>query len=152
STATKAARFEELVTGAIESDARGRPSRMSALVDQNEKLTDQAVDAIAMLPASSAAARPLVMKAPTSSASSQTHQPSGWIPAAILTACIPPNPMLRALRLRADANLYKIRTCRNIAGLNRELEAYAAPTDTSTGMPSIGAGGALVVPGLNAPR
>src|SRR5262249_2109507 len=47
STATKAARFEELVTGAIESDARGRPSRMSALVDQNEKLTDQAVDAIA---------------------------------------------------------------------------------------------------------
>src|SRR5439155_8124330 len=33
-----------------------------------------------------------------------------------------------------------------------ELEAYAAPTDTVTGMPSIGAGGQLVVPGLAATR
>ena len=54
------------------------------------------------------------------------------------------------MRLRAELNLHKIRTCRNVAGLRRELEAYAAPTDTSTGMPVIGAGGQLVLPGLGA--
>ena len=81
-----------------------------------------------------------------------SHDVLVHVPAALITACIPPNPILKALRLRADANLYKIRTCRSIAGLKRELDAYAAPTDTSTGMPSIGAGGQLVVPGLTTPR
>jgi hypothetical protein len=62
--------------------------------------------------------------------------------------CIPPNPILRALRLHAELNLYKIRTCRNIAGIKRELDPYAAPTDTFSGLPVIGAGGQLVLPGL----
>ena len=62
--------------------------------------------------------------------------------------CIPPNPVLKALRLRAELNLYKIRTCRNIAGMERTLETYAAPTDTVSGLPVIGAGGQLVLPGL----
>lgn len=62
--------------------------------------------------------------------------------------CIPPNPVLRSLNLRANLNLYKIRTCRNIAGMKRQLEIFAAPTDTHTGMPVIGAGGQLVLPGL----
>lgn len=61
--------------------------------------------------------------------------------------CIPPNPVLDALRLRAELNLYKIRTCRNIAGMERQLDPYAAPTDTVSGMPQIGAGGQLVLPG-----
>ncbi|MCK4790247.1 MAG: peptidoglycan-binding protein [Desulfobacteraceae bacterium] len=61
--------------------------------------------------------------------------------------CIPPNPVLDALRLRAELNLYKIRTCRNIAGMERQLDPYAAPTDTFSGMPQIGAGGQLVLPG-----
>ena len=74
------------------------------------------------------------------------------VPAMMITVCVPPNPVLRALRLRAEMNLYKIRSCRNIAGVQRELEAYAAPTDTVTGMPSIGAGGQLVVPGLATTR
>jgi hypothetical protein len=65
----------------------------------------------------------------------------------ILSFCIPPNPILYALRLRAELNLFKLRTCRNIAGLRRELNAYAAPTDTKTGVPSIGSGGQLVLPG-----
>jgi len=65
-----------------------------------------------------------------------------------IQACVPPNPVLRALRLRADLNLYKIRTCRSITGERRQVEPYAAATDTSTGMPSIGAGGQLVVPGI----
>jgi len=79
-------------------------------------------------------------------------KPPTHIPALILDACIPPNPVLRALRLHADLNLHKIRTCRNIAGIQRELEDYAAPTDTSTGMPSIGAGGQLVLPGVGSRR
>jgi receptor-binding and translocation channel-forming TcA subunit of Tc toxin/ABC toxin-like protein len=70
------------------------------------------------------------------------------IPALVLNACIPPNPVLRALRMHAEVNVHKIRSCRNIAGVKRELETYSAPTDTSTGMPAIGAGGQLVLPGV----
>ena len=65
-----------------------------------------------------------------------------------LQFCIPPNPILKALRLHAELNLYKLRTCRNIAGLKRQLDPYAAPTDTTTGLPAIGAGGQLVLPGI----
>ena len=72
-----------------------------------------------------------------------------WVPAPSFAFCIPPNPLLRALRMRAELNLYKIRTCRNIAGVVRELEPYAAPTDTVSGMPTIGVGGQLAVPGAN---
>lgn len=65
-----------------------------------------------------------------------------------LQFCIPPNPMLKTLRLRAELNLYKLRTCRNITGLKRQLEPYAAPTDTATGLPTLGAGGQLILPGV----
>jgi hypothetical protein len=74
------------------------------------------------------------------------QQAAKKVPALVLESCIPPNPVLRALRMRAKLNLLKIHTCRTIAGVKRELEAYAAPTDTSTGMPTIGAGGQLVLP------
>lgn len=70
------------------------------------------------------------------------------IPQLIISFCIPPNPLLKTLRLRAELNLYKLRTCRNIAGLKRQLEPYAAPTDTTTGLPTIGAGGQLLLPGV----
>lgn len=62
--------------------------------------------------------------------------------------CVPPNPVIQALRLHAELNLYKIRTCRNIAGMERQLEPYASPTDTVTGLPMIGVGGNLVLPGI----
>src|SRR5262249_9792851 len=61
--------------------------------------------------------------------------------------CIPPNPIVAALKLHAELNLYKMRNCRNIAGLERQVEPYAAPTDTTTGLPTLGAGGQLVIPG-----
>jgi len=70
------------------------------------------------------------------------------IPQLITSFCIPPNPLLKSLRLRAELNLYKLRTCRNIAGLKRQLEPYAASTDTTTGLPTIGAGGQLLLPGV----
>lgn len=65
--------------------------------------------------------------------------------------CVPTNPILEALRLHAEWNLYKIRNCRNIAGLERELEPYAAPTDVISGMPAIGAAGRITVPAPIAP-
>jgi hypothetical protein len=61
--------------------------------------------------------------------------------------CVPKNPLLRMLRLRANLNLYKIDNCRNITGFPRQLDPYAAPTDTESGLPSIGPGGALQLPG-----
>lgn len=69
-----------------------------------------------------------------------------------LAFCIPPNPILSALRLRAELNLYKIRTCRNIAGMKRDLDPYVAPTDTVSGLPTIGANGQLVLPGVSTLR
>ncbi|PLS80228.1 MAG: hypothetical protein CYG59_09110 [Chloroflexi bacterium] len=70
-----------------------------------------------------------------------------FVPGRIFGFCVPPNPVIRTLRLRAELNLYKLRTCRNIAGMQRQVEAYAAPTDTTSGLPTIGAGGQLVLPG-----
>jgi hypothetical protein len=70
-----------------------------------------------------------------------------YVPVPSFNFCIPTNPIIEALQLRAELNLYKIRTCRNIAGVERELDLYAAPTDTVSGMPVIGAGGQLSLPG-----
>jgi hypothetical protein len=69
------------------------------------------------------------------------------VPAPAFNFCIPPNPILRALHLHAELNLYKLRNCRNIAGMERELDPYAAATDTVSGLPMIGVGGQLVLPG-----
>lgn len=71
-----------------------------------------------------------------------------YVPAlAFSLGCIPPNAILNTLRLRAELNLYKLRTCRNIAGLKRQLEPYTAAPDATTGLPAIGAAGRLVLPG-----
>jgi hypothetical protein len=66
-----------------------------------------------------------------------------------LAFCIPPNPLLAALRLHAELNLFKLRTCRNIAGMKRELDPYVAAIDTVTGLPTISSSGQLVLPGSN---
>lgn len=60
--------------------------------------------------------------------------------------CVPENPMLWILNQHAENNLYKIRTCRNIAGIKRDIEPYAAPIDILSAMPSIGPGGQLSTP------
>lgn len=59
--------------------------------------------------------------------------------------CVPPNAALRTLRLRADLNLYKLRTGRDITGIQRPVEYFAAPTDAQTGLPSLSANGGLAV-------
>src|SRR5262249_14627769 len=68
------------------------------------------------------------------------------------TFCVPPNPTAKTLRLRAEANLLKIRTCRNFAGLQRDLDPYTAPTDATGGLPTIGPGGQLVLPRVTKAR
>ena len=66
--------------------------------------------------------------------------------------CISPNPVLAALRLKAELCLHKLRTCRNIAGMKREVEPYAAETDQVSGLPQIGANGQLQLPGATTIR
>ncbi len=73
-----------------------------------------------------------------------------YVPNPSFAFCIPTNPVVKSKRLHAELNLYKLRTCRNIAGVERQLEPYAAPTDTVSGLPQIGAGGQLVLPALGA--
>ena len=50
--------------------------------------------------------------------------------------CIPQNPVIQALRRRAEANLFKLRTCRNIAGFVRPVDPYGAPIGVGAGMVS----------------
>lgn len=50
--------------------------------------------------------------------------------------CIPQNPVVTALRRRAENSLTKLRTCRNIAGMVRELDPYGAPIGLGSGMVS----------------
>ena len=152
--AKKADKFRALVAKERAADDAIRPGTVRELLEIEDKAREDAVDAVLMQPTVAAGMRSLngsTMTIDDGTATFAAHEVVR-VPAALLTACIPPNPMLRALRLRAEANLYKIRTCRSIAGLKRELDAYAAPTDTTTGMPSIGAGGQLVVPGIVTPR
>ena len=70
-----------------------------------------------------------------------------FIPGVYSRFCVPPNPVLEALRLHAELNLYKLRTCRNIAGDERQLDPYTAPIDVESGLPTIGAGGQVILPG-----
>ncbi|NDY70684.1 hypothetical protein DO021_03335 [Desulfobacter hydrogenophilus] len=50
--------------------------------------------------------------------------------------CIPQNPVISALRRRAENNLTKLRTCRNIAGFLRQIDPYGAPITIGSGMVS----------------
>lgn len=61
--------------------------------------------------------------------------------------CMPQNPIFKALLLKGKLELFKIFNCRNIAGMVRELDVFAAATDSTTGVPVIGASGNLVIPG-----
>lgn len=57
--------------------------------------------------------------------------------------CVPTNPWPKQLRQHVEGNLEKIRSCRNIAGLRRELEPYAASTGVEGAVPTPGAGGGI---------
>lgn len=61
--------------------------------------------------------------------------------------CVTPNPIVNAILMTAYMNLHKIHNCMNIAGMVRELNPFSAPTDATTGIPTIGVGGTLQMPG-----
>lgn len=70
-----------------------------------------------------------------------------FVPTGPVSFCIPPNPVIAGLRLRAQLNLYKLRSGRNITGVQRQLDFYAAPTDAQSDLPSISANGGLSLAG-----
>ncbi len=74
--------------------------------------------------------------------------PESYMPLIDYRFCMPKNPVYSALELKANLELFKIHNCRNIAGMVRELDIFAAATDSTTGVPVIGAGGSLILPGL----
>src|SRR5260370_8528961 len=59
---------------------------------------------------------------------------------------MPTHPILNTLRLHGEVNLRKIRTCGNIAGMQPQLEPYAAPTDMTSSPTKSGAAGQLGLP------
>lgn len=63
--------------------------------------------------------------------------------------CVPPDPVYSWMSMSAQLSLFKIRNCMNIAGMKQELSPYSAPTDSTTGLPSIGSNGQIVMPGIN---
>lgn len=65
----------------------------------------------------------------------------GWIRAPRFEFCIPRNPLIGLLRLRFEVNWFKLHNCMNLAGQHREVPAYAAPTDTYSGLPVADIGG-----------
>ena len=65
--------------------------------------------------------------------------------------CIPPNPTIGVLRTHAELSLQKLRNGRNIAGIRRDVAAYAAATDTVTGLPVV-VNGQLNLPGVRTVR
>ena len=66
-----------------------------------------------------------------------------YIPMAQYEFCLPVNPIFLSLQIKGQANLAKIRSGRNIAGIERTLDPYAAPTDTVSGIPIAGPGGLM---------
>jgi hypothetical protein len=52
--------------------------------------------------------------------------------------CIPPNPLVRTLRLHAELSLQKIRSCLNMAGLRRQLDPHMSADTAEGGVPSAG--------------
>ncbi|MBK0403315.1 hypothetical protein I5M27_09980 [Adhaeribacter sp. BT258] len=70
-----------------------------------------------------------------------------YVPFLGASFCVPNNPVPYSMYLYIQLSLFKIRNCMNIAGMKRELDPYAAPTDATSGMPMIGANGRLTFPG-----
>jgi hypothetical protein len=57
------------------------------------------------------------------------------------------NPVLTALRDRVANQLRKLRLGRNIAGMKRQVEIYTPSVGSLAGMPTVGPGSPLIIPG-----
>ncbi len=67
-------------------------------------------------------------------------------PVPLFGFCIPDNPVIAAWALEAEVNLYKLHSCRDIAGLERQPLNIEEAFDVSS-LPSIGNRGDIAVPG-----
>jgi len=123
--------------------AKPRPASLAVL----RGMADGSIEDV-LAPTRLSAFTTVFEQAPQTAMGILTAFPQAIGPAGSLAFCIPPNPVLAALRARAEVNLRKLRTCRSISGLRRAVDPYGAPTDAVSGMPILGAGGVLVLPGL----
>ena len=69
------------------------------------------------------------------------------VPSVNYSFCIPPDPFINTHQMHAEACLYQLRNCMNIAGVVRQVDPYSASTSICSGLPTIGAGGQLQIPG-----
>lgn len=100
------------------------------------------------------AARKATERRASLNSDSQDAQPETYrlIPLTWYQFCVPPNPIVSALREHLSLNLRKIRTCRNIAGMQRDLQPYAVPTDVQSALPAGAIGGSTSSSGLRTIR
>lgn len=68
-----------------------------------------------------------------------------YIPPVSYRFCVPPNPILKGIILEAELNLYKLRRCRDIAGMERAVDLYSAPTDVETDLPTLDEDGQIAL-------
>ncbi|MCG8458716.1 MAG: hypothetical protein MI919_20745 [Holophagales bacterium] len=124
-------------------------------IDPNASRDDhrELVEARAAVPGRATAVARLAGRAPNRAAKLVRRFGDLYTPTLAFRFCVPPNPVLAGLHLRADSELFKLRSCRNIAGLERELEPYVAPVGIEgVAMPTLGSGGRLTLPGAVALR
>ncbi len=76
-----------------------------------------------------------------------TPPPADWtLLLSPVVFCTPPNSVRDALVSRATTNLRKLRSGRNIAGLERRLAPYAAPTGVAGATPALTSDGTFAAP------
>lgn len=68
-----------------------------------------------------------------------------YVPPVSYRFCVPPNPILKGIILEAELNLYKLRRCRDIAGMERAVDLYSAPTDVETDLPALDEDGQIAL-------
>jgi hypothetical protein len=147
--------------------AQPRPPTLATLLTQKTETLGKARAALLAHPGVAAAVEQVATAAGTSfllragagaqanhtaPASRAGANPAPPVSAPALHFCIPPNPVLKAVRFRAELNLFKLRNGQNIAGMQRPLDSSLAPPDDTSGLPAIGAGGQLVLPGATVMR
>jgi hypothetical protein len=98
-------------------------------------------------PALASAEQPAAVTIPSKAALPAGPNAAAFDPSFPSVLCVPPNPVISGLIAHAELNLYKIRTCRNIAGDERTLEFYATDADMMNVLPGIGIGGQVLTAG-----
>ena len=134
---------EEIVPG-VQKSAEGLDVRVSDRLSASRRLAREAAERLLSHDAVIGGARGIVTRW---GGLDEKKTAPGYAPVPSMGFCIPLNPVPAALRFHAELNLYKLRTCRNIAGMERDLEPYAAPTDAVGNISAIGVAGQLILPG-----